>query len=115
MVTISKAEMLARIVESGETPFRIRFVKATGKDAGQITEKVCYYGAPNPNPKTAHNTKPGATPLPFGGGVGGGVDRKPRKSHLESNAIPLTEFATGRMLTPFISHIIAFNGKQVIH
>lgn len=110
MVTITKAEMLARIVESGDVPFRIRFVKATGKDAGQIAEKVCYYGAPNPNPKRASTS-----PLPFGGGAGGGVDRKPRKSHLESNAIPLTEFATGRMQTPFISHIIYFNGKQVIH
>jgi len=111
MVTISKAEMLNRIVESGEVPFRIRFVKATGKEAGQIAEKVCYYGAPNPNPKA----KPGAIPPPFGGGAGGGVERKPRKSYLESNAIPLTEFASGRMLTPFISHIISYNGKQVIH
>ena len=107
--------MLNRIVESGEVPFRIRFVKATGKEAGQIGEKVCYYGAPNPRPKSAHNARPGAIPPPFGGGAGGGVERKPRKSYLESNAIPLTEFATGRMLTPFISHIISFNGKQVIH
>jgi len=102
MITISKAEMLARIVESGEVPFRIRFVKATGKEAGQIAEKVCYYGAPNPHPK--------------GKGVEQAKnDRKERKSHLESNAIPLTEFATGRMLTPFISHIISYNGKQVVH
>ena len=102
MVTISKSEMLARITESGEVPFRIRFVKATGKEAGQISEKVCYYGAPNPHPKD-NGQKPTAP------------DRKQRKSHLESNAIPLTEFSTGRMLTPFISHIISFNGKQVIH
>ena len=102
MVTISKAEMLSRITESGEVPFRIRFVKATGKEAGQIAEKVCYYGAPNPYPKgNGHRPQP--------------TERKDRKSYLESNAIPLTEFSTGRMLTPFISHIIAYNGKQVIH
>lgn len=102
MVTISKSEMLARIVESGDVPFRIRFVKATGKDAGQISEKTCYYGAPNPNPKGPRKS-PDAP------------DRAQRKSHLESNAIPLTEFGTGRMQTPFISHIISYNGKQVIH
>ena len=77
MVTISKAEMLNRIVESGEVPFRIRFVKATGKEAGQIGEKVCYYGAPNPRPKSAHNARPGAIPPPFGGGAGGGVALTP--------------------------------------
>lgn len=100
MVTISKAQMLAEIVASGERPFRIRFVKATGKDAGSIAEKVCYYGAPNPHPK--------GKPAPAS-------ERKPRKSHLESNALPLTDFSSGKMLTPFISHIISFNGKQVIH
>lgn len=94
--------MLARIVESGEVPFRIRFVKGTGKDAGKISEKVCYYGAPNPHPKGQRSApvKP---------------DRAARKSHLESNSLPLTEFGTGRMLTPFISHIISYNAKQVIH
>lgn len=102
MVTISKSEMLAAIVESGEIPFRIRFVKGSGKEAGQIAEKVCYYGAPDPHPQK-------------GGRSSDSPDRKERKSHLESNAIPLTEFSTGRMLTPFISHIIGFNGKQVIH
>lgn len=106
MNTISKAEMLSRIVESGETPFRLRFVKATGKDCGQIADKVCYYGAPNPIPKSGRISPPLEGP---------GQARKPRKSHLESNAIPLTEFGTNKMLTPFISHIIAFNGKQVIH
>lgn len=101
--TISKAEMLSRIVASGEIPFRIRFVKATGKDAGQIAEKVCYYGAPNPHPKGDARTAASA------------IARAPRRSHLESNAIPLTEFGSGRMLTPLLSHIIAFNGNQVIH
>lgn len=100
MQTISKSEMLSRIVESGDTPFRIRFVKATGKDAGSISEKVCYYGAPTPYPK--------GKPAPA-------TERKPRKSHLDSNALPLTDFSTGKMLTPFISHIVAYNGKQVIH
>lgn len=100
-MTIAKAQMLANIVESGEKVFKIQFVKATGKDAGRITEKNCYYGAPNPHPR-------GDT-LPESG------NRSPRKSHLESNTIPLTEFGSGRMVTPFISHIISYNGKQVIH
>lgn len=112
MVTISKSEMLARIVESGDVPFRIRFVKASGKEAGQIAEKVCYYGAPNPNPQPHPPAFRGTgRPLPR---MEGGA-RQQRKSHLESNAIPLTEFSSGRMLTPFISHILFFNGKQVIH
>lgn len=99
-MTISKSEMLSIIVESGEKPFRIQFVKATGKDVGRISEKICYYGAPNPR----GDRKPVTS-----------TDRTPRKSHLESNALPMTEFGTGRMVTPFISHIINFNGKQVIH
>ncbi len=101
MATISKAEMLSKIVESGEIPFRIKYVKATGKNAGKIDFRNAYYGAPNPHPVANKPPKP--------------VERKTRKSHLESNSIPLTEFGTGRMLTPFISHIIEFNGKQVIH
>jgi hypothetical protein len=102
MTTISKSQMLASIVTSGEVPFRLRFVKATGKDAGQVSEKVCYYGAPNPAPKSETSITTAA-------------QRKPRKSHLESNSLPLTEFGTQKMLTPHISHIISYNGKQVIH
>ncbi len=101
MTTISKSEMLSKIVESGEKVFRIQFVKATGKEAGRITEKTCYYGAPNPNPRGEVLKAPS--------------DRSPRKSYLESNTIPLTEFGSGRMVTPFISHIISYNGKKVIH
>ena len=100
-MTISKSEMLSKIVESGERVFKIRFVKATGKDAGRITEKTCYYGAPNPHPRGDRQVSPGG--------------RTQRKSHLESNTIPMTEFGSGKMVTPFISHIISFNGKQVIH
>lgn len=101
MQTISKPEMLAAITESGENPFRIRFVKATGKEAGAIREAVCYYGAPNPKDRQAP-TK-------------GQQKRKVRTSHLENNAIPLTEFGSRKLLTPFISHIIYFNQKKVIH
>lgn len=101
MNTISKSEMLAAITESGERPFRLRFVKATGKNAGQIREAVCYYGAPNPKDRQAPTT--------------GEQRRKPRTSHLESNTLPLTEFGKRTLLTPFISHIIYFNGKKVIH
>ncbi len=95
--------MLSKIVESSERPFRLRFVKATGKEAGSITEKVCYYGAPNPYPQGVGQQK--LLPNP----------RKKRKSYLESNSIPLTEFGTSQMVTPFISHILYFDGKQVIH
>jgi hypothetical protein len=100
MNTISRSDMLARIVAGGEIPFRIAFVKATGKEAGRLTEKVCYYGAPNPGRI---------------GPSGVSDDRAPRRSHLEANTIPLTEFGSGRNCTPFISHILTYNGKQVIH
>ncbi len=99
--TISKSEMLARIVESGDVPFRLVFVKGTGAEEGQLAEKVCYYGAPNPRDRQAP--------------TGGHSNRKDRATHLESNTIPLTEFGSRRMLTPWISHIIKFNGKKVIH
>lgn len=102
MMTISKSEMLAQIVESGERPFKIVFVKATGKDAGKLTEKTCYYGAPNPTDRTAAKV----TPINA---------RQKRKRFLDSNSIPMTEFSTRKLLTPFISHIVKFNGKQVIH
>ena len=98
MNTISRSHMLAAIVASGDVPFRLAFVKATGKEAGQITEKVCYYGAPNPEPRAP-----------------GKVESSPRRTHLEANTLPLTEFGSRRNITPFISHILKYNGKQVIH
>lgn len=101
MDTISKSQMLAEVVESGERPFRIHFVRATGKQAGQIREAVCYYGAPNPKDRQAPTM--------------GEQRRKARTSHLESNTLPLTEFGSRQLLTPFISHIITFNGRKVIH
>lgn len=101
MSTISKSEMLARIAEAGDKVFRISFVRATGKDAGSIREANCYYGAPNPKDRQAPTQ--------------GEQKRKERASHLESNALPLTEFGSRQLLTPMISHIIEFNGKKVIH
>lgn len=101
MQTISKSEMLAKIAASGERPFRITFVKGTGKNEGQLSEKLCYYGAPNPRDRQAPTA--------------GEKKRQERTSHLESNTIPLTEFGTRVLLTPFISHIILFNGQKVIH
>jgi hypothetical protein len=103
MSTISKAEMLAKIVESGEIPFRIKYVRTSKKKEGTVAYLTCYYGAPKPREK--QSDQPYQSP----------IRRSPRKTHLESNSIPLTEYGTGRMLTPFISHIIEFNGKQVIH
>lgn len=100
MTTISKSEMLAMIVASGNEPFSIKYVKATGKDAGSIRLKRCYYGAPNPYPRGQASVQ---------------APKGDRKTHLESNTIPLTEFGKRKLLTPFISHIIEFNGRQVIH
>ena len=85
MATISKAEMLSKIVESGEIPFRIKYVRATGKNAGQVVFQNAYYGAPNPNPKVGSVKKP--------------PESKSRKSYLESNSIPLTEFGTCLLYT----------------
>jgi hypothetical protein len=103
MSTISKAEMLGRIVASGEIPFRIKYVRSQGKRAGEIVFLTAYYGAPKPR---ARGNQQEAAKV---------QTRQTRKSHLESNTIPLTEFGSGKMLTPFISHIIEFNGKKVIH
>lgn len=100
MKTISKSEMLSKIVESGEVPFRIKFVRATKKRAGEIWIGTCYYGAPKA--RAISKVEPTQT-------------TRTRKSHLESNTLPMTEFGSGKMLTPFISHIIEFNGQQVIH
>lgn len=98
---ISKSEMLASMAESGERPFRIVFVKGTGKDEGQLSEKLCLYGAPNPRDREAKTA--------------GEKKRKERTTHLESNTIPLTEWGTRHLITPFISHIISYNGRKVYH
>lgn len=93
--------MLALIASSGEKPFKLVFVKGTGKDEGQLSEKLCLYGAPNPKDREAKTS--------------GERKRKQRTSHLESNTIPLTEVGSRHLLTPFISHIISFNGRKVYH
>lgn len=93
--------MLSQIVESGNRPFRLHFVRGTGKNIGQIREALCYYGAPNPKDPQAPTD--------------GEKRRKARVEFIHSNQIPLTEFGTRQLLTPFISHILTFNGKKVIY
>lgn len=107
MGTMSLDEALSKMVESGERPFRITFVRGTGKDAGSIREAVCYYGAPNPTDRQA---QPAAS-VNKGGPEHSG--RKKRDSHLESGTVPLTEFGTRKMLTPFIFNLLTFNGHKI--
>lgn len=102
MTGISIQEVLAKMADAGDRPFRIGFVRAKGKNAGAIKEVTCYYGAPNPKPRR-------------NAAAGTGTKRKPRATHLESGTVPLTEVATRRMMTPMISHIILFNNKPVFH
>lgn len=100
MDTISIQEALARIADAGEKPFKIGFVRATGKEAGSIKETYAYYGAPNPKDRQAPTL---------------GEQLKKRRLHTESGTIPLTEASSRKLITPLISHIVAFNGKKVMH
>jgi len=101
MDTISIQEALARIADAGDKPFKIGFVRATGKEAGSIKETFAYYGAPNPKDRQAPTL--------------GEQNRKKRMLHTESGTIPLTEASSRKLITPLISHIIHFQGKKVIH
>lgn len=94
-------QVLSEIARSGNQAFRIRFVKSTRKEAGQIKEAICYYGAPNPKDRTARPKS--------------ATSRAPRKLYTDSGSLPLTECSTGRLLTPIISHIIGFQGRKVYH
>lgn len=86
--------------DAGDKPFRIAFVRATGKNAGSVKELFAYYGAPNPGGQS----KPTKS-----------ISRKTRKLHTASGTIPLTDASTSRLITPLISHIITFQNKKVIH
>jgi hypothetical protein len=102
MSAISIHEVLAQMADAGDRPFKVEFVRSTGKQAGSVKECFAYYGAPNPKER-------GRT----AGAVG--VNRKVRKRHVESGTVPLTEVSTRNLITPLISHIIGFNGKKVYH
>lgn len=91
-------QVLALMAESGDRPFRLSFVRATGKTRGSIRAAVCYYGAPNPKDRQAPTE---------------GQKRKKRSTHLESGTVPLTEAGSRALLTPLISHILTFEGKKV--
>ena len=104
MGTITLDEALAKMVESGDRPFRITFVRGTGKDAGSVREATCYYGAPNPTDRQAQ---------PAASLNKSGDPRKARQSHMESGTIPLTEFGSRKMLTPFIFNILTYNGRKI--
>jgi hypothetical protein len=97
-ITIS--QVLAEIAQARDQPFLLEFVKATGKEQGQIRRAMCYYGAPNPKDRQAPTS---------------GQQGRLRKTHLDSGTIPLTEVDSRRLLTPLISHIIGFNGRKVYH
>jgi len=100
MSTISIQEALARMSDAGDKPFKISFVRSTGKNAGSIKDTMAYYGAPNPKDRQAPTL---------------GEQRKKRKTHYESGSVPLTEVSNRQLLTPLISHIISFQGAKVIH
>lgn len=103
--TISIQQVLATLAEdeAGGQEFLISFVKSTGKDKGKI-KTVCKarYGAPKPKRR----------------GKGINVNLQPisqRKLHIDSGTLPMTDCETDTYFTPLISHIIGFNGLQVIH
>jgi hypothetical protein len=100
MDTITIQEALARMADAGDKPFKLSFVRSTGKTAGSIKETMAYYGAPNPKDRQAPTL---------------GEQRKKRRTHSETGSVPLTEVSNRQLLTPLISHIIYFQGKKVIH
>jgi len=102
MNAISIHEVLSQMAEGGDKPFKIAFVRSTGKQAGSVKECFAYYGAPNPKERNRIAQTVGAT-------------RKVRKRHVESGTVPLTEVSTRNLITPLISHIIGFQGKKVYH
>jgi len=101
MSAISIHEVLAQMADAGDKPFKVSFVRSTGKQAGSIKECFAYYGAPNPKERSRNTL-----PVNF---------RKIRKRHVESGTVPLTEISTRNLITPLISHIIGFQGKKVYH
>lgn len=94
-------EVLAEITRAGDQAFQIEFVKATGKEQGELRQALAYYGAPNPKDRQA----------PTAAQRGRGQ----RKLYVDAGTIPLTEAGTRRMLTPLISHITGFQGRKVYH
>lgn len=101
MAAQSIHEVLSQMSNMGDQAFQIEFIKSTGKEQGEVKRCLCFYGAPNPKDRQA------PTALQRG--------RGPRKLHIESGTIPLTEAGTRRMLTPRIDHIIGFRGQKVYH
>lgn len=100
MSALSIQEVLAQMADAGDKPFKVAFVRSTGKFAGSVKECFCYYGMPNPRERIQST---------------GGGNRKKRRLHIESGTVPLTEASTRKPITPLISHIIQFNGKKVYH
>lgn len=100
-ITIEQA-----LAELQQHPLRaawLCFVVGQGKGRGEIRVVAkCRQGYPNPG-----QPRPGST------GLKG--EAKARPLHVERGTIPLTCLDTGRLLTPFISHIIGYNLKNVSH
>lgn len=100
-------EVLATLSQGDDRAFLIEFVRAadgSGGSKGSIKRAHVYFGAPNPRdrqrPPSAVNPPPSAVN---------------RKKHFDSNTIPLTEAGSRRMLTPFITHLIKFDGRKIYH
>lgn len=83
------------------SPFWLCFVRGTGKHRG--TFKIvgrCKYGAPKPSGR--HGTEPAPT-------------TRKKSLHVDNGTLPLTDADTGEYLTPYISHMVGYQGKKIIH
>lgn len=103
MQSIHIHEVLATLAQGGDRAFLIEFVRAADSKNGKkgsIRRAHVYFGAPNPRDRQ----NPAAN-----------VVKMKRKKHFDSNSIPLTEAGSRRMLTPFISHLISFDGRKIYH
>jgi hypothetical protein len=99
---ITIEQVLAELQQYPNRAAWICFVKGQGKNRGDIRVVAkCRQGYP----KTGHS-RPGST--------GVHTERKAMPLHVERGTIPLTCLDTGQLLTPFISHIIGYNLKNVV-
>lgn len=99
---ITIEQLLAELQQYPNRPAWVCFVKGQGKNRGDIRVVAkCRQGYP----RAAHS-RPGST--------GHNAERKAMPLHVERGTIPLTCLDTGQLLTPFISHIIGYNLKNVV-
>jgi len=106
MKQISIQRVIAEISsdENAGESFVLQFVRSTGKQRGSIkTVAKALYGAPNPKERQGKTGRPGAQ------------SAKKHKLHLDAGTLPMTDMESGTYFTPLISHIVGYNGMQVIH